>query len=76
MKELFYSLDHMYGIFLDEKTNRHVIEVECGDVGLYGVKVHLTDAEVAMFKKKQDSLKDLAYEITRDPEKFRKERGA
>lgn len=74
MKELYYNFDHMYGVFLDEKTLRHFIEVECGDVALYGVRVALTEKEVSSFKEKNDSLNDLAFEITRDPERFKRDR--
>lgn len=74
MKDLYYNYDHMYGVFFDEGTKRHFIEVECGDVALYGVRVALTEIEVAMFNEKNDSLNDLAFQITRDPEVFKRER--
>lgn len=74
MKNLYYNYDHLYGVFYDEETNRHFIEVECGQVALYGVKVPLTEEEISKFKKKNDALNDLAFAITRDPDKFQRER--
>ncbi|MBK8872311.1 MAG: hypothetical protein IPN19_15080 [Elusimicrobia bacterium] len=74
MKDLYYNFDHMYGVYFDEVTKRYFIEVECGDIALYGVRVLLNEKEVSMFKEKNDSLNDLAFAITRDPEKYKRDR--
>ena len=75
MKELYYNFERMYGVFWDEQKSRHVIEVECGQIGLYPVIVPLTAEEVAGFQKDPDYLTDLAFRICREPEQFKRTRG-
>lgn len=74
MKKLYYNFDHMYGVYFDPDTKKYFIEVEVGQIATYGVKILLTDQELESFKKREDSLNDLAFAITRDPKKYQDSR--
>lgn len=74
MKELYYNTKQLWGVFFDEDKGGHFIEVECGGVAMYGVKIPLRKEEVEMFNQKPENLNSLAYDIAKNPEKFEKER--
>jgi hypothetical protein len=74
LKELYYNTKLLWGVFLDEDKGNYYIEVECGGVAMYSVRIPLNKEEVEMFNQKPENLNGLAYDIARNPEKFEKER--
>lgn len=69
MHEILKETD--YSLYKDESNNLW-IEVLCGSIGLYEVMVKLLPEEVKKYNSDPLSLKDLAYSISRDPEKYKK----
>ncbi|MBK7393373.1 MAG: hypothetical protein IPI64_08745 [Chloracidobacterium sp.] len=60
----FYILEH------DDETGECFLDVVCGTVGVYTIKIKLNDHEVEAYKTDAASIKDLANSITNSPTAF------
>lgn len=70
MKSLFEKA-WAYDVLVDEHTGRYFIEVFCGGVGSYLVRVQLTDEQVASFLAEPRSLDALAVRVREELQKRR-----
>jgi hypothetical protein len=61
--------EYDYALYEDE-NNELWIEVLCGSIGMYEVLVKLNPDEIIQYKKDKSFLQNLAWNISRDPEKF------
>ena len=68
MKEIIK--EETYSLYEDEKGELW-IEVLCGSIGLYEVLVKLLPDEVNLYRKRSSFLDDLAFQISKDPEKYK-----
>lgn len=68
MKEIIK--EETYSLYEDEKGELW-IEVLCGSIGLYEVLVKLLPDEVNLYRKRSSFLEDLAFQISKDPEKYK-----
>ena len=69
MKELMRNMDHMYILYQNE--SQLVIEVLCGGIGMFEVKVALDDDECEKYAEEGEGfLNSLAGDIARDHKKF------
>ena len=68
MKEILK--EETYTLYEDEKGQKW-IEVLCGSIGLYEVLVKLLPEEVEGFRKSKSFLNDLAFQISKNPEKYK-----
>ena len=59
-----------YQVLVDEGSGDHFIEVPCGGVVHYAVRVRLTADEVRRFEADPKALDDLAGRIAANPEVF------
>ncbi|HRI03109.1 MAG TPA: hypothetical protein PLL77_05160 [Pyrinomonadaceae bacterium] len=60
----FYILEH------DDETDEYFLDVVCGTVGVYTIKIKLNDPEVEAYNADAASIKDLANSITNSPNGF------
>lgn len=60
-----------YDVLEDEGSGRYFIEVVCGGVGTYTLRVPLTDEEAAEFLTDPRSVETLARKISQAPEEYR-----
>jgi hypothetical protein len=74
VRELYVNKEWLFTVFQDRRTQEHFIEILCGTVGMYPVRVKLNRKEVALFKKDPTRLVPLAMKILRSPEGFPKTR--
>jgi hypothetical protein len=68
MKEIIK--EETYSLYEDEKGELW-IEVLCGSIGLYEVLVKLLPDEINLYRKRSSFLDDMAFQISKDPEKFK-----
>jgi hypothetical protein len=68
MKEIIK--EETYSLYEDEKGELW-IEVLCGSIGLYEVLVKLLPDEVNLYRKRSSFLDDLAFQISKDPDKYK-----
>ena len=61
--------EYDYALYEDE-NNELWIEVLCGSIGMYEVLVKLNPDEIIQYKKDKSFLQKLAWNISRNPEKF------
>jgi len=69
MREILRKED--YSLYEDEKGDLW-IEVVCGSIGLYEVRVKLLPEEVEKYKADPEFLEELASLIARNPEEYEK----
>ncbi len=60
----FYILDH------DDETDEYFLDVVCGTVAIFTIKIKLTDEEVAEYKRDPTSIRVLAYSVIDHPKDF------
>ncbi len=60
----FYILDH------DDETDEYFLDVACGTVAIFTIKIKLNEGEVESYKKDRSSLRVLAYDIFDHPKDF------
>jgi hypothetical protein len=72
MKELYDNEKWMFTVLLDEETGNHFLEVMCGGVGLYPVRVKLSDEQIQDFRNDPESLFGLASRILQTPSEYSK----
>ena len=76
MKPVYENFAKGFSVLQDEGTRKLFIEVMCGEIGWFEVRVPLTQEEVNEFKRDPAQLKYLARKIFDDPENYRRERNA
>ena len=59
-----------YEVLLDEVTGEYFIDVLCGTVGMYNVRLKLTDEEVEAFGVDSTALEYLADRVRYSPQAF------
>jgi hypothetical protein len=59
-----------YIVLLDESTGEYFIDVVCGGVATYLVRLKLTDDEVEAFKLDSGALDSLAERVSYSPDSF------
>jgi len=69
MKELIRKQNYS---FYEDSQGSYWIEVVCGTIGLYEVKIKLLPEEVQKYKTDIRFLDDLAYKISRSPASYEK----
>ena len=72
MKEIYRNKEFMYSVSKNEKSNDFFIEVACGGIGMYEIKIKLLPEEIETFKNNPEKLNELAKEIAKKPEYFLK----
>lgn len=60
----FYIFEH------DDETDEYFLDVVCGTVGIYTIRIKLTEQEIGAYKADASSIKDLASSITSSPTAF------
>lgn len=60
----FYILEH------DDETDEYVLDVACGTVAIYTIKIKLNDEEVRGYLADPTSIQVLAYRITDYPSEY------
>lgn len=60
----------LYDVVVDERTGAYFLDVVCGGVGMYVVRIRLTPEEIEDFKRNETSLDGLARQVSYDPDRF------
>jgi len=60
----FYILEH------DDETDDYFLDVVCGTVAVFTIKIMLTEREVEAYKADATSIQTLAYSISDRPSEF------
>jgi len=68
MKEIIKKSS--YSLYRD-RYGEFWIEVVCGTIGLYEIKVKLTEQEKSRFNSDPTFLEDLAYMISKNPDQYK-----
>lgn len=60
----FYILDH------DDQTDEYFLDVACGTVAIFTIKIKLNEDEVESYTRDPSSIRVLAYDIFDHPKDF------
>lgn len=60
----FYILEH------DDETGEYFLEVACGTVAIYTIKIKLNEEEVKEYLKNPNDIRVLAYRICDYPKEY------
>ena len=60
----FYIFEH------DDETDEYFLDVACGTVAIFTIKIRLNEKEVASYKNDPTSIRILAYDILDHPKDF------
>jgi hypothetical protein len=60
----FYILEH------DDETDEYFLDVVCGTVAVFTIKIKLTEQEIEAYRADAESIKYLAYSISDRPSEF------
>lgn len=60
----FYILER------DEKTDDYFLEVDCGTVAIFTIRIKLNETEIAEYKRDKQTIKTLANQIQYTPDYF------
>jgi hypothetical protein len=60
----FYILEH------DDESNEYVLDVVCGTVAIYTIKIKLNDEEIRGYLTDPSSIRVLAYRISDYPDEY------
>jgi len=60
----FYILEH------DDETNEYLLDVVCGTVAIYTIKIKLNEDELKEYLADPSSIQVLAYRITDYPNEY------
>ena len=60
----FYILEH------DDETNEYFLDVVCGTVAVYTIKIKLNESEVGEYLAEPSSIRILAYRISDYPKEY------
>ena len=65
-----YEKPWAYEVLLDEATGEYFIDVLCGGLAMYNVRLKLSDDELEAFKLDSTALDHLADRVCYSPETF------
>lgn len=68
--EILQEEHYFYTAWRDEKTDEYFLEVLCGTVAVFLIKIKLTKKEIADFRENSESLRVLANRISYSPKDF------
>ena len=61
---------YFYTVLRDEKTDEHFLEVTCGTVAIFLVRIKLSKKEVARFRENPENIRILANRVMDSPDSF------
>lgn len=72
--QTLYEEPYFYTVLRDEKTDEHFLEVTCGTVAIFMLRIKLNKKEIARFRQNQESMRILAYRVLDSPDSFLRRR--
>ena len=62
--------NYLYTFEYDEETGEYFLEVECGTIAVYDLKIKLTDEEIAKYKNDSKFIRELALQVSSSPKNY------
>ena len=61
---------YFYTVFRDEISDEHLLEVTCGTVAIFLLRIKLNKKEIAEFRENPESIRILAGRVMDSPDSF------
>ena len=61
---------YFYTLYLDENTGEYFLEVVCGTVAIFTIRIKLDKEEIKSIRENPDNVRVLAYQISDAPNNF------
>ena len=68
--KLLQEESYFYSLERDEETGEYFLEVVCGTVAIFTIRIKLTKKEIAEFNKNPESVRVLANRIVYSPRSY------
>lgn len=68
--EILRDENYFYTLYRDEKTDEHFLEVVCGTVAIFEIKIKLNEKELAEYRANPEDIRILAYKIMDSPSSY------
>jgi hypothetical protein len=70
MMQILAEEPYFYTVYRDEQSDGHFLEVTCGTVAIFLLRIKLNRKEIAQFQENPETIRVLAYRVMDSPDSF------